>query len=36
MKYLGHIVNLGKLSVDRDNIAAITDWQLPTNVKGVQ
>ena len=35
MKYLGHIVGSGELSVDRDKVAAIADWQPPTNVKGV-
>ena len=35
MKYLGHLVGSGKLSVDRDKVAAIADWQPPTDVKGV-
>ena len=35
MKYLGHVVGSGELSVDRDKVAAIADWQPLTNVKGV-
>ena len=35
MKYLGHMVASGKLSVDRDKMAAVADWQPPTNVKGM-
>ena len=36
IKYLGHVVGSGKLSVDHDKVAAFADWQPPTNVKGVQ
>ena len=36
MKYLVHVVGSGKLSVDRDKLAAAADWQPPTDVKGVQ
>ena len=36
VKYLGHVVGSGKLSVDRDKVAAVADWQPPTNLKGVQ
>ena len=35
VKYLGHVVGSGELSVDRDKVAAIADWQPPANVKGV-
>ena len=35
MKYLGHVVGSGELSVDRDKVAAVADWQPPTNVKRV-
>ena len=35
MKYLGHVVGSGELSVDRDKVAAVADWQPPTDVKGV-
>ena len=36
VKYLGHVVGSGELSVDRYKVAAVADWQPPTNVKGVQ
>ena len=35
MKYLGRVVGSGELSVDCDMAAAVTEWQPPTNVKGV-
>ena len=35
MKYLRHVVGSGELSVDRDKVAAVADWQPPTDVKGV-
>ena len=36
VKYLGHVVGSGKLSMDCYKVAAVADWQPPTNVKGVQ
>ena len=36
VKYLGHVVGSGKLSVDRDKVAAVADWQPPTDVKATQ
>ena len=36
VKYLGHVVGSGKLSMDHDKVAAVADWKPPTNVKGVQ
>ena len=35
VKYLGHVVGSGELSVDRDKVAAVADWQPPTDVKSV-
>ena len=35
MNYLGYVVGSGELSVDCNKVAAIADWQPPTNVKGV-
>ena len=35
VNYLGHVVGSGELSVDRDKVAAVADWQPPTDVKGV-
>ena len=35
VKYLGHVVGSGELSVYCDKVAAVTDWQVPTDVKGV-
>ena len=34
VKYLGHVVGAGKLSVDRDKVAAISSWEPPSNIKG--
>ena len=35
VKYLGHVVGSGELSVDHEKVVAIADWKPPTNVKGV-
>ena len=35
MKYLGHVVGSGKLSVDRDKVAAISSWEPPSDFKGI-
>ena len=35
VKYLGLMVGSDKLSVDCDKVAAVTDQQPPTNVKGM-
>ena len=35
MKYLGHVVGSGKLSVDREKVAAVTSWETPSDIKGV-
>ena len=32
VKYLGHVVGSGELSVDRNKVAAVADWQQHTNV----
>ena len=36
LKYLGHVVGSGTLSVDRDKVAAVADWQPSTDMKSVQ
>ena len=36
MKYLGHVVGSGELSVDEDKVVAVADWEAPTDIKGVQ
>jgi hypothetical protein len=35
-KYLGFIISTQGLEVDPEKISAITNWQLPSSVKGVQ
>ena len=35
VKYLGHVVGSGELSVDREKVAAVTSWEPPSNIKGV-
>ena len=35
IKYLGHVVGSGKLSVDREKVAAVTSWEPPSDIKGV-
>ena len=35
VKYLGHVVGSGKLSVDREKVAAVTSWERPSDIKGV-
>ena len=34
VKYLGNVVGSGKLSVDRDKVAAISSWEPPSDTKG--
>ena len=36
VKYLGHIVGSGELSMDPDKVLAVLEWEAPTNVKQVQ
>ena len=35
VKYLGHIVGSGEVYVDKDKVAAVTDWEPPRDIKGV-
>ena len=35
VKYLGHVVGSGELSVDREKVAAVTSWEPPSDIKGV-
>ena len=34
-KYLGHIVGSGEVYVDQDKVAAVVNWEAPTDIKGV-
>ena len=35
VEYLGHAVGSGKLSVDREKVAAVSSWEPPFNIKGI-
>ena len=35
VKYLGHVGGYGELRVDSDKVAAVLDWELPKDIKGV-
>ena len=35
VKYLDHVVGSGKLSVDRDKVAAVSSWEPPSDTKDV-
>ena len=35
VKYLGHIVGSGEVYVDQDKVAAVANWEAPTDIKGV-
>ena len=35
VKYLGHVVGLGEVHMDKDNVAAVTDWEPPRDIKAV-
>ena len=35
IKYLGHIVGSGEVYVDLDKVTAVTNWEAPTDIKGV-
>ena len=36
VKYLGHVVGSGELSMDPDKVLAVLEWEPPTDVKQVQ
>ena len=36
VKYFGHVVGSGELSMDPDKVLAVLDWEPPTAVKQVQ
>ena len=36
VKYLGHIVGSGKLRMDQEKVAAVSEWEPPKDIKGVQ
>ena len=35
VKYLGHILGSGEVHVDQDKVAAVANWEPPTDIKGV-
>ena len=35
VKYRGHMVGSGELSVDREKVAAVTSWEPPSDIKGI-
>ena len=35
MKYMGHVVGSGELSVDREKVAAVSRWEPPSDIKVV-
>ena len=35
VKYLGHVLNSGEVHVDQNKVAAVANWESPTDIKGV-
>ena len=35
VKYLGYIKGSGEVHVDQDKVAAVANWEVPTDIKGV-
>ena len=35
VKYLGHIIGSGEVHVDWDKVAAVSNWEVPKDIKGV-
>ena len=35
VKYLGHVVGSGEVYMDQDKVAAVANWEAPTDIKGV-
>ena len=35
VKYLGHIIGSGEVHVDKDKVAAVANWEAPTDIKGI-
>ena len=35
VKYLGHVVGSGELSIDREKVAAVSSWEPSSNIKGI-
>ena len=35
VKYLGHVVGLGKVYMDQDKVSAVANWEAPTDIEGV-
>ena len=35
VKYLGHIVGSGEVHVHQDKVAAVANWEVPKDIKGV-
>ena len=36
VKYLGHIVGSGEVHMDQDKAATVANWEVATDIKGVQ
>ena len=36
VKYLEHVVGFGELRVDSNKVAAVLDWELPKDIKGIE
>ena len=34
-KYLAHIMGSGEVHVDSDKVAAVTNWEVPKDIKGI-
>ena len=34
VKYLGHVVGSGEVHVDKNKVAAVTNWEPPKDIKG--
>ena len=35
VKYLGHVVGSGELSVNCEKVAVVSSWEPPSNIKGI-
>ena len=35
IKYLGYIVGLGEVHMDKDKVAAVANWEAPKDIKGI-
>ena len=35
VKYLDYVVASGEVHVDKDKVASVSNWELPTDIKGI-